>query len=193
MKKLAYARQDGKVSIVTPAPKADIEKVLGPLTDEEYKNHVKERSIPQGVTTIEIDDAALPSDREFRDAWKMNGDKIDYDLTVAKEMQLARVRAARTPFLEELDTQFMLAVEKGDEAKRQQVADEKQRLRDITNPIKALTPTSIEDVKNAFPQELKGKAQPCRSRAIASRRLCSIVALQLGSSFMRCQFCSMVA
>jgi hypothetical protein len=158
MKKLVYTRPDGKISIVIPVAKEQIERDLGrQLSEKEYEDHVLSRSIPADVKNVKpIEDHVIPGDREFRDAWKLNGDIIDFDLEAATAIQLDRVRLARTPFLEDLDTQFMLAIELQDDVKRAAVAKEKQRLRDITNGLKALKPKNIDEVKAAFPQELKG-------------------------------------
>ena len=57
---------------------------------------------------------------------------ITINLDKAKEIQKNRWRTARIPILEKLDTQFMRAVETGDTAKQQQIATQKQSLRDVT-------------------------------------------------------------
>lgn len=156
MKKIAYTELDGSVSIVIPVAKTEIERILGSLTDEEYVNHVKEKSIPaHAQNVVDIDDLNIPSTREFRAAWKLVGNKIDFDLVKAKEIQLGRVRFARESKLSALDVLFMQAVEKGDTQKQAEIAAQKQFLRDITEPLKALDAKSIDDIKNAFPQELK--------------------------------------
>ena len=156
MKKIAYTRADGGVSIVYPVAKEQIEKVLGPLTEEQYEAHVRERSIPSDALNVhDFNDESFLADREFRDAWVSDGKTISHDLEKARDIQLKRIRLAREPKLEALDKEFMLAVEKGDDSKRNEAAAAKQALRDITEPLKALVPTSIEDIKAAFPAELK--------------------------------------
>jgi len=155
MKKIAYTRADGGVSIVCPLPKSEVEVVLGAMTDSEHDEHVWATSVPvNAVDAVYIENAAIPADREFRAAFKLNGKSIAFDLVKAKELQLEKIRQARAPKLLALDTDFMLALENGDEAKKLEVVSAKQALRDITEPLKALVPTSIEDVKMAFPQEL---------------------------------------
>lgn len=150
-----YTRPDGGVSIVTPVDKAQIEINLNrQLTDEEYEAHVRERSIPVDATNVTtIEDADIPSNREFRDAWKQSDNKIDFDLEKARNIQLERMRVAREPKLAQLDKEFMLAIEKGQDTKT--IADAKQKLRDITEPLKTSELKSIDDVISAFPQELK--------------------------------------
>jgi hypothetical protein len=84
--KYAFTRTDGGVSIVTAAAKKDLERVLGPLTDEQYKAHVLERSIPADATDVtELPvDWSPPEDRTFRDAWKNDKGNVTVDLAKAK-------------------------------------------------------------------------------------------------------------
>jgi hypothetical protein len=154
MNKILYTLNDGVLYIVTPAPKEQIEKVLGRLTEEEYQDHVYKRSIPVGALNItQIEDEGLPTSREFRNAWMWAKDKIDFDLVKAKEIQLTRIREAREPLLENLDIEYMMAIEKGLDTT--QIIAQKEVLRNITEPLKVMTPTSIDDIKNAFPEILK--------------------------------------
>lgn len=156
MSKIVYTRNSA-VEVVYAAPKHIVEQVLGPLTDEQFAAHVMQVSVPVDATNVQIvDDSAIPSDREFRAAWQQEGRGIGFDLVRAKEIQLERIRGARASKLAALDVSFMLAIEQGDAVKQTEVAAAKQALRDITEPLKALDPKSINDIKNAFPQELKG-------------------------------------
>lgn len=153
--RILYTRPaDGGLSVVNAATKEMIEKVLGPLTEEEYKAHVWERSIPKdAINAMEIpDDYKLP-DREFRNAWKQNGKEVTHDLEKAREIQLEKIRRAREPKFAELDKEFMLGLENG--APSEEIVAKKKILRDITEPLKKAVLTSIDDVKNAFPDMLK--------------------------------------
>lgn len=138
MNKILYTRPDGGVSIVVPAPKESLEQVLGPLTVKEYSEHVYRKSIPEDAINIrEIEDTDLP-DREFRNAWVdvTEESRIDICCSKARDLKLEEVRAKRKELLVEQDSKFMIALETGkglDEVKA-----EKQRLRDITEPLKAL-------------------------------------------------------
>lgn len=154
MKKIAYTNPiEGNTCIVVPVEKAKIEEILGPMTDAEYEAHVRERSIPaNAINVMDIDDNQLP-DREFRNAWKIENQTLTHDLEKARNLQLDKIRRAREPKLAELDKAFMLALEKSEPTNT--IVAAKQRLRDITEPLKAANLTSIDDVKNAFPDELK--------------------------------------
>ena len=58
-----YTGTEGNLCVVNAAAKADIEKVLGKLTDAAYKAHVIERSIPKGTPFVEIADNYQLQDR----------------------------------------------------------------------------------------------------------------------------------
>lgn len=145
--KIMYTRpEDNGVSIVIAAPKAAIEKVLGPLTQEQYEEHVLERSIPVGALNVKmISDEDLPADREFRNAWvDVTPDtKVNIDLSKAKDMKLAEMRAKRNKLLDEADKEFLLALEKGQDLTA--IKARKQALRDLTNPLKNLKAEGVDD------------------------------------------------
>ncbi len=153
--RILYTRpSDGGLSVVHAAHKSDIEKVLGPLTEEQFKAHVWEKSIPKdALTAVEIDDSYQLPDREFRNAWMQDGKEVTFDLEKARAIQLDRIRQVREPRLIDLDKEFMIGLEKG--APSEEIVARKQALRDITEPLKKAVLTSIDDVKKAFPDELK--------------------------------------
>jgi len=146
MKKIMYTRaDDGGLSVVIPAPKADIEKVLGSLTQEQYENHVWERSVPpNAINPRYVDIDGLPSTREFRNAWcdVTPEAKVDIDLVKAKDLQLNKMREERKPKLEASDTEFLLALEKGEDLT---AIKAKKKLRDTTDPLKALSVSGYND------------------------------------------------
>ena len=78
---------------------------------------------------------------------------ITINLDKAKEIQKNRWRTARIPILEKLDTQFMRAVETGDTSKQQQIATQKQSLRDVTTTDLSSV-TTPEELKNVWPDIL---------------------------------------
>lgn len=78
---------------------------------------------------------------------------ITINLDKAKEIQKNRWRTARKPILEKLDTQFMRAVETGDTTKQQQIATQKQALRDVTTTDLSSV-TTPEELKNVWPDIL---------------------------------------
>ena len=159
MKNLAFTNASGGVSVIHPAAKEDLETTLGVLTDEQYSNRVLADNLREGVITAEtqlyeVDDSSLP-DREFRNAWILEDGSITHDLEKARAIQLERIRLAREPKLAELDQQYMLSLEQGNTTAIAEIVSQKQVLRDITEPLKVAELTSIEDVKEAFPDVLK--------------------------------------
>jgi hypothetical protein len=69
----------------------------------------------------------------------------------AKNIWLNKWREARKPLLEQLDVEFMRAVEAGDAAKQSEISAQKQALRDVTaTPL----PDSPEAIKQVWPEVL---------------------------------------
>jgi len=82
----------------------------------------------------DVRDAAsltVPTDRTFRGAWSFNGDAVDVDMEAAREIHKDNLRAERKPRLDQLDIDFMQALEAGNSTT--QIATDKQTLRDITD------------------------------------------------------------
>ena len=141
MKKIMYTRaEDNGLSIIIPADKADLEKVLGPLTEEQYDQHVWERSVPpNAINPRYVDEDGLPANREFRNAWcdATPDAKVDIDLKKAKDLQLTKLRSTRNEKLTQADVEFMTKLEKGEDLTA--IKAKKQKLRDATEPLKALS------------------------------------------------------
>ena len=96
---------------------------------------------------IDASTATVPSDRNFRGAWVLNGTVISEDLTKAKEIFADKVREARAPLLEALDTDFMKAQETS--ADTTSIVASKQALRDA--PTAGNSATTIAELKAAWP------------------------------------------
>jgi len=97
------------------------------------------------VSHREIDELDIPATREFRKAWTdiTNETIIDIDLAKAKEVQLTKLRALRDRALEKLDKKYMIAVELGTAVTDIKTA--KQQLRDITEDLKNLVVSGVND------------------------------------------------
>jgi hypothetical protein len=160
MKKLIYNHaRTGVACVVVPAPKEAIERVLGPLSDAEYKAHVIERSIPDGVDYREIDDEHIPKSREFRNAWvdKSNKPNVDICCEKARELVLKRVRDKREKKLLEQDKKLMQAIRKQEDASS--INKETEALLDITNPLKAMDVKGKLNDKELLDKMLEIEAQ----------------------------------
>lgn len=167
--RFAFTRpEDGGLTIIIAAPKGALLPLIGKvdelgvrsLSDEDYRAHVIDRSIPKGVAFIELaDDWTPPDDRTFRDAWVKAANKIEIDMPKARNIHRDRLRALRAPKLAALDADYLKADETGDATAKTRIAAEKQALRDVT------ADPGIEAAKT--PQELKAVLPaPLRSATV---------------------------
>ena len=96
---------------------------------------------------IDASTATVPSDRNFRGAWVLNGSVISEDLKKAREIFADKVREARKPLIEALDTDFMKAQETG--ADTAAIVTSKQALRDA--PAAGDSASTMAELKAAWP------------------------------------------
>ncbi len=130
--RILYRNPDGSVAVLIPAPDCG-------LTLEE----IAAKDVPQGVAWQIVEDADIPTDRTFRNAWRLQDGLLGYDLTKCMDLTKDRLRAARKPLLEAQDVLFQRALETG--ADTTAIVAEKQRLRDVT---KLVTPElTLEELK----------------------------------------------
>ena len=87
----------------------------------------------------DMEDSAIPTDREFRNAWTDTTPElvIDIDMAKARTIYLDRLRIKRDSELALLDIEALKAIEQGDTATLQTVAAQKQALRDLPETISA--------------------------------------------------------
>src|SRR5262245_24715631 len=128
--KFAFMQPNGILAIVHPAPKEAIERVLGSLTDEQYRVHVIERSIPADAQDVRElpDNWQPPTSRLLRDAWRHDS----VDMEAARGLWREHMRKVRQPLLQALDIDYQRADESGADAGRKLIAQRKQALRDVT-------------------------------------------------------------
>lgn len=107
--------------------------------------HESEKS--KVISHREISEQDLPTTREFRDAWCDVTDlpTIDIDLTKAKEIQLTRLRFARNELLAKTDVDMLRATEIGNVDEINQLKQQRQALRDVTEPLKQLKVSGYND------------------------------------------------
>lgn len=128
--RIIYQNDEGGVSVIIPAPGFDATK-----------------DVPAGKSYKTVDVSSVPSDRSFRNAWKLNGDAVDTDMEKARDIQRDNIRAERKPLLEALDLEWLKAAEAGDTAAQADVAARKQALRDAPNDSRLDTvsdPTALK-------------------------------------------------
>ena len=129
--RIIYETETG-ISIIVPSGELSIEKVFEKDVPEQYKASAKI-----------VEDSEVPADRAFRNAWKLDKDKIVEDVGKSKEVQKEKLRAERKALLEEQDVLYMKALENGSDTAS--IVAEKQRLRDITKKVDLCK--TIDDIK----------------------------------------------
>ena len=80
--------------------------------------------------TIDASTATIPSDRHFRNAWKLSGSVMAEDMTAAKVIFKDKIREVRKPLLEAEDVTYMKAMEADDAAAKTASVAKKKKLRD---------------------------------------------------------------
>lgn len=98
--------------------------------------------------------ADLPTDRTYRDAWTVVDDQIGYDMAKAREIHKDRLRTERAPKLAELDIAYLQALEAGNTKAQQDIAAQKQALRDVTDDPAIEAAAGIATLKAVRPAAL---------------------------------------
>lgn len=145
MKRIIYSNYDNKVSVIAPSPN------FSGSMDDLIKSI---RSVNPDLENIEffiVDEADIPSDRTFRDAWRINAGSIDHDIETAKTIWRNKWREARAPLLEKLDIDMLRAIGSNDGAKIAEIEAKKQALRDVTQTA---LPDDIDEIKTVWPEIL---------------------------------------
>jgi len=96
----------------------------------------------------------VPSDRNFRGAWVLNGAVISEDVDSAREIFKDKVREARAPLLEAKDVELMKALETG--ADTTAIAAAKNALRDAPAAAAIASASTIEELKAAWDTSVLG-------------------------------------
>ena len=80
--------------------------------------------------TADASSITMPSDRHFRNAWKLNGSVMAEDMTAAKVIFKNKIREVRKPLLEAEDVVYMKALEADDASAKTASVAKKKALRD---------------------------------------------------------------
>lgn len=119
-------------------PEVEIAKWAKPLRDR--------------VVSIQpITDADIPQDREFRDGWTFDGVAVVHDMNKCRELHKAQIRRVRAPMLASLDIEYQRADEAGDRKRKDDIAEKKQRLRDVTADPRLAAAKTVEELKIVWP------------------------------------------
>ena len=80
--------------------------------------------------TADASSITMPSDRHFRNAWKLSGSVMAEDMTAAKVIFKDKIREVRKPLLEAEDVIYMKAMEADDASAKTASVAKKKALRD---------------------------------------------------------------
>ena len=122
---IIYVNDNGGVSTCIPTGELSIEAVM-------------DKDVPKGKGARIVNLSDLPNQyNDFYDAWEMDATSVTVNLEKAKEITKKRLRAEREPLLAAQDVAFQRALESG--ADTTAIVAEKQRLRDVTGLVDAVT------------------------------------------------------
>lgn len=144
MAKIIYTNDNGNVVVITP--------VSTELTVEE----VAAKDVPAGKSYTIVEDAQVPTDRSFRDAWALSDGSIQVEMTKAKDLMRDKIREARKDLLSAEDVTFMRAVETADADAQAASAARKQALRDAPLASAISNASDVTALKAAWDTSLLG-------------------------------------
>jgi len=131
MNRIIYQSQEGGVSVITPA-----ESVEAAIKD-----------VPAGTPYEIVEANEIPSDRFFRNAWALNGKRIEVDLPKAKAIAHEIRRQKREEEFKPLDAQIVKRIPGVDvdavDAKRQRIRDKYAKVQVAIDA--ATTPDTIKE------------------------------------------------
>ena len=146
---------------VTDAPDIVRQKMGKDLAPDQRAPDMMLRAVAlrYGIAFVEtpfqiIDEAAVPQDWTFRNAWKAVGLDVQIDMPKAREIHKNKLRELRAPQLAALDVEYYRADEAGDAALKKQIVARKQALRDATADPRIAAATTPEQLKAVIPDVL---------------------------------------
>ena len=92
----------------------------------------------------------MPSDRHFRNAWKLNGSVMAEDMAEAKKIFQKIIREVRKPLLEAEDVAYMKALEASDASAKDASVAKKKKLRDAPAASAISSADTIAKLKAAW-------------------------------------------
>jgi hypothetical protein len=111
---ILHPQQDNKLAVTVPC--ISLELAIAALSTNIYKV----------VETIDINN-------DFFDAYEFDQDNgATLNIEKAKDIKRNQFRQARKPLFEQLDVEYMRAVETSNATKKKTIAAKKQELRDVT-------------------------------------------------------------
>ena len=106
--------------------------------------------------SIAAEDATVPSDRHFRNAWTLSGSTITEDVTAAKVIFKDKIGEVRSPLLAEEDVVYMKALESSDSSAQAASVTKKKALRDAPAASAITDADTIAKLKAAWDTSVLG-------------------------------------
>lgn len=147
MKILAIGCTDGSLSLTGLSDEANIDAQVSKWKNIRPGEYVSHR---------EIDEAVLPANKHYRDAWRLDGAAVYIDMDAAREIHRDALRVLRAPLMAAQDIKFMRAVEEGNQPLQAEIARNKQALRDVTRHPDIDAATTPDELCVAIPEILTG-------------------------------------
>ena len=141
---LVHMTADGRCAVTYPAKGYSLDAVIESLRRPGHNDR-----IPDGVEPVQMDAADVLPEPHYRGARKLEGEKVVHDMTRAREIHRNRIRSTRAGLMNDLDTQFMRALETGSDTK--DIVAEKQRLRDAPAHPDIDKAQTVDDLKRVWP------------------------------------------
>ena len=108
--------------------------------------------------TADASSITMPSDRHFRNAWKLNGSVMAEDMTAAKVIFKDKIREVRKPLLEAEDVVYMKALEADDASAKTASVTRKTALRNAPSASAIDDATTIAELKAAWDTSTLGES-----------------------------------
>ena len=154
--RIIWENADGTTSVLQP-----VLTCINPATGKNFTiEEIAAKDVPAGITTYSIvDNSVLPSDRNFRNAWKATGlgnttATVGEDIPAARGLHKTNIRNARTPKLAALDVEFQKAQETS--AGITTIVAKKQALRDAPAASGIATAANTTELKAQWDTSILG-------------------------------------
>lgn len=147
MTKIALTFIDGAVGLMT--------LLLVNPSPERVQQEISKSVFPTAVTSWRvIDEASIPTDRTYRNAWKDTGSAIVHDMVKARAIHGGLVRAARDRAIDVKDKEWLSAFGQGQNAAAAAVEKERKTLRALPESLGIENAQTIEELKALWPPGL---------------------------------------
>ena len=139
MKFIVYAQENNQIAVASVIE--EFQEVI-----EDFVHKIVPPNAPYKIVE------SLDVDNTFFNAYEFDQSTgAIINMEKAKEIWKNKFRETRKPILENLDIEYMKALEDNNVIKQQEIASMKQQLRDVTA---VELPDNLEDLKNTWPSIL---------------------------------------